>query len=167
MDKRAVPEKPILCPSAQPDEEGAQVFGVMIDTPEAGMRVGYLTEAQPVTPDIVAASQPARPGRGAARRRPLHGWRMRPFRRVRLQARGARHQHARPGGECAAALRDPADLPLVPPGRPRRLHAVPPGGHRIAREHGPAEAGGGGGNPRVSRSGGVAAGTRSVAPASL
>jgi hypothetical protein len=61
MDKRAVPEKPILCPSAQPDEEGAQVFGVMIDTPEAGMRVGYLTEAQPVTPDIVAASQPARP----------------------------------------------------------------------------------------------------------
>ena len=49
---------------------------------------------------------------------------------------GARHQHALPGGECAAlALRDPADLPLVPQERPRCLvDSVPPGGHRIARE---------------------------------
>jgi len=56
-----VPDKPILCPSAQPDMEDARVFGVLIDTPDAGMRVGYLTEAQPITPDIVAASQPAKP----------------------------------------------------------------------------------------------------------
>jgi hypothetical protein len=58
---RSVPEKPILCPSAQPDTADAKVFGVFIDTPQAGMRVGYLTEAQPITPDIVAATQPARP----------------------------------------------------------------------------------------------------------
>jgi hypothetical protein len=57
-----VPEKPVLCPSAQPDTADAKVFGVLIDTPDAGMRVGYLTEAQPITPDIVAAAQPARPG---------------------------------------------------------------------------------------------------------
>jgi hypothetical protein len=57
----SVPEKPILCPSAQPDTANAKVFGVFIDTPQAGMRVGYLTEAQPITPDIVAATQPARP----------------------------------------------------------------------------------------------------------
>jgi hypothetical protein len=59
--EQPVSDKPILCPSAQPDFEDAKVFGVMIDTPEAGMRVGYLTEAQPITPDIVAAAQPARP----------------------------------------------------------------------------------------------------------
>lgn len=55
------PDQPILCPSAQPDMEDAQVIGVFIDTPEAGLRVGYLTEAQPVTPEILAAAQPARP----------------------------------------------------------------------------------------------------------
>ncbi len=55
------PDKPILCPSAQSDWDDAQVIGVLVDTPEDGRRVGYLTEAQPVTPDIVDATKPARP----------------------------------------------------------------------------------------------------------
>jgi len=55
------PEKPILCPSAQPDMADAKVFGVMTGKQEAGLRVGYLTEAQPVTPDVIAASAPAAP----------------------------------------------------------------------------------------------------------
>lgn len=54
-------DKPILCPSAQPDMAGAQVFGVLTGTPEAGLRVGYLTETQPVAPDLLAASGPAAP----------------------------------------------------------------------------------------------------------
>jgi hypothetical protein len=58
---RSLPEKPILCPSARPDTADTKVYGVFIDTPQAGVRVGYLTEAQPITPDIVAATQPARP----------------------------------------------------------------------------------------------------------
>ena len=55
------PEKPILCPSAQPDVSDAKVFGVMTGTQETGLRVGYLNEAQPVTPDVLAASGPAAP----------------------------------------------------------------------------------------------------------
>jgi hypothetical protein len=56
-----LPTQPILCPSAQPDMEDAQVIGVFVDTPEVGKRVGYLTEPQPVTADVLAATQPARP----------------------------------------------------------------------------------------------------------
>ena len=59
--EQPVPDKPILCPSAQPDWEDAQVFGVQVTTPESGRRVGYLTEAQPVTPEILSATEPARP----------------------------------------------------------------------------------------------------------
>jgi hypothetical protein len=55
------PEQPILCPSAQPEEPDARVFGVFVGTPGADGRVGYLTEAQPATPEILAASGPVRP----------------------------------------------------------------------------------------------------------
>jgi hypothetical protein len=51
---RSAPVKPILCPSAQPNTADAKVFGVFIDTIQVGMRVGYLAEAQPITPAIVA-----------------------------------------------------------------------------------------------------------------
>jgi hypothetical protein len=54
-------EKPILCPSAQPEWQGALVFGVQTGTPAVGLRVGYLTEALPVTPEILAAAAPATP----------------------------------------------------------------------------------------------------------
>jgi hypothetical protein len=59
--KRDPVEKPILCPSAQPEWEAAQVFGVQTGTQAEGLRVGYLTEAQLVTPDVLAASAPAMP----------------------------------------------------------------------------------------------------------
>jgi hypothetical protein len=49
-------ERPILCPSAQPDMTDAKVFGVQTGNPKDGLRVGYLTEAHPVTPEILAAS---------------------------------------------------------------------------------------------------------------
>ena len=54
-------DKPILCPSAQPGMDDARVFGVQTVTAEGEFRVGYLTEAQPVTPDILAASGAAPP----------------------------------------------------------------------------------------------------------
>jgi hypothetical protein len=54
-------EKPLLCPSAQPDLADAQIFGVQIGTSESDLRVGYLTEARPVTPDVLASSGAAGP----------------------------------------------------------------------------------------------------------
>jgi hypothetical protein len=60
MDDQS-PDKPILCPSAQPDTDGAKVFGVFVETADAVLRVGYLTEAQPVSPDILAATGERRP----------------------------------------------------------------------------------------------------------
>jgi hypothetical protein len=54
-------DKPILCPSAQPDVTGAKVFGVMTGTGQDGLRVGYLGEAQAVSPDVLAAAAPAAP----------------------------------------------------------------------------------------------------------
>jgi hypothetical protein len=54
-------ERPILCPSAQPEMPGAEVFGVLTGSEESGRRVGYLSEAQPLTPDLVAAAAPAAP----------------------------------------------------------------------------------------------------------
>ena len=54
-------DKPILCPSAQPDAADAKVFGVMTDAGQDGLRVGYLSEAQPISPDVLAAATPAAP----------------------------------------------------------------------------------------------------------
>jgi hypothetical protein len=50
----------LLCPSAQPDTEGSVVFGV-ITGPKERRRVGYLTEKQPVTDELLGLAQPARP----------------------------------------------------------------------------------------------------------
>jgi hypothetical protein len=52
--------KQIDCPSSQATAEGARIFGVMTGTPEAH-RVGYLTEALPVTEELLALSGPAKP----------------------------------------------------------------------------------------------------------
>ena len=48
------------CPSAPASAEGARIFGVMTGTPEAH-RVGYLTEALPVTVLLLALSGPVKP----------------------------------------------------------------------------------------------------------
>ena len=49
----------LLCPSAQPDQPGARVFGVQTMTEDRERRVGYLTETVPVTADVLALSGPA------------------------------------------------------------------------------------------------------------
>ena len=50
----------LLCPSAQPDTPGSVVFGVITGSPQR-RRVGYLTEKQAVTEDLLKLAQPARP----------------------------------------------------------------------------------------------------------
>jgi hypothetical protein len=59
--ERPAPERPILCPSAEPDMTDAKVFGVQTGSVEDGFRVGYLTEAHPATPDILSVSGDVEP----------------------------------------------------------------------------------------------------------
>ncbi len=49
-----------LCPSTQPEVEGGVVFGVVSGTGEQP-HVAYLTNPQPITPEILALSQPVKP----------------------------------------------------------------------------------------------------------
>jgi hypothetical protein len=49
-----------LCPSAQPDQEGAVAFGIVGGTAEEP-RVGYLEERLPVTPELLELAKPVRP----------------------------------------------------------------------------------------------------------
>jgi len=52
--------KQIDCPSAQATADGARIFGMMTGAPDA-RRVGYLTEAQPVSEKLLALAGPAKP----------------------------------------------------------------------------------------------------------
>ena len=52
--------RPLDCPSAQAGAQDARVFGVLTGTPDA-LRVGYLTETQPVSNELVALAAPAKP----------------------------------------------------------------------------------------------------------
>jgi hypothetical protein len=52
--------KPIDCPSAPATADGARIFGVMTGTPDAH-RVGYLSEALPVSEKLLALAGPAKP----------------------------------------------------------------------------------------------------------
>ena len=49
------------CPSARPEMAGSTVFGIVGGTAEEP-RVGYLTAPVPVTREILALAEPARPG---------------------------------------------------------------------------------------------------------
>ena len=49
-----------LCPSARPEMPGAVAFGIVAGTVEAPLLV-HLTEAQPVTEELLALAQPAEP----------------------------------------------------------------------------------------------------------
>jgi hypothetical protein len=49
----AVPDRPRLCPSAQPDMKGSRVLGVVGGSAEAPL-VSYLNEAIPVTDKLLA-----------------------------------------------------------------------------------------------------------------
>jgi hypothetical protein len=53
--------RPILCPSAQPHCEGAQVFGVVGGTADAPA-VAYLSAPQPVSDELMQLSRPVRLG---------------------------------------------------------------------------------------------------------
>lgn len=48
------------CPSAQPDMQGARVFGVRRRGPD-GPQTGYLDHAVDVTPDVLAMTGPVKP----------------------------------------------------------------------------------------------------------
>jgi len=52
--------KQIDCPSAQATAEGARIFGMITGAPDA-RRVGYLTEAQPVSEKLLSRAGPAKP----------------------------------------------------------------------------------------------------------
>lgn len=54
-------EEALLCPSAQPEESGARVFGVQTIGRDQRRQVGYLQQALPVTEDVLALSGPAAP----------------------------------------------------------------------------------------------------------
>jgi hypothetical protein len=55
------PERPLRCPSAQPEMPDAQILGVVRgDTEER--RIAYLNEFVPATADILAQAAPAIPG---------------------------------------------------------------------------------------------------------
>ena len=53
-------DRPKLCPSAQPDMEGAVAFGVVGGTAEEPV-VSYLREPLPVTPELLQLARPVRP----------------------------------------------------------------------------------------------------------
>ncbi|TPQ26953.1 nitrogen fixation protein [Methylomonas koyamae] len=50
----------VLCPSAQPEWDGAQVIGVMAGTPEQP-EMAYLNTPQPVTEQVLAMAGPLTP----------------------------------------------------------------------------------------------------------
>lgn len=52
--------KQIDCPSAQATAEGARIFGMITGAPDV-RRVGYLTEAQPVSEKLLSLAGPAKP----------------------------------------------------------------------------------------------------------
>jgi hypothetical protein len=59
------PDKPTttqtLCPSVVGLDAEARIFGVRTGSAEQGFRIGYLTEALPVTEELTAAIAPAKP----------------------------------------------------------------------------------------------------------
>jgi hypothetical protein len=51
----------LLCPSSQPNHPDARVFGVQTGSSPETFRVGYLTEAHPVTEELLARTGDALP----------------------------------------------------------------------------------------------------------
>ncbi len=98
-------DAPILCPSAQPDHPDAVVFGVQAMRTDQHRQVGYLTDLQPVTPEILALSGPAKPTEVLRIAAPCMG-------------HGCRHFD---GTTCALASRVAGMLDPVVSGLPRCL----------------------------------------------
>ena len=51
----------LLCPSITSIRADAQVFGVVIESAPGALQVGYLTEALPAAPELLATAAPAKP----------------------------------------------------------------------------------------------------------
>jgi len=49
------PQRPLMCPSAQPEMDGSVVLGVLEDTPE-GRRLAWIEEPLPVTPELLSST---------------------------------------------------------------------------------------------------------------
>jgi hypothetical protein len=60
VTKASAPDR-LLCPSSQPNHPEARVFGVRMGSSPDNFRVGYLTQAQPVTEELLARSGAAQP----------------------------------------------------------------------------------------------------------
>ncbi len=97
----AAPSRAIDCPSARPDDDGARIYGVVIGDP-ARQRVAYLTEARPLTPELLALAGESKPTEL--------------FRIAAPCAHGA-CQHFT-GGSCSLAQRVVALAPAVVAGLP-------------------------------------------------
>jgi len=61
MTEAAKTPPPASCPSITSFSPDAQIFGVLTGSATAGFQVGYLTEALPATPGLLAAAVPAKP----------------------------------------------------------------------------------------------------------
>jgi hypothetical protein len=61
MTKTANTSPTLLCPSVTSIGPDAQIFGVLTVSAAEGLQVGYLTEALPATPELLAAAAPAKP----------------------------------------------------------------------------------------------------------
>jgi hypothetical protein len=61
MTQTAKPTPKSLCPSQTSIGPDAQIFGILTESAGEGFQVGYLTEALPATPELLAAAAPARP----------------------------------------------------------------------------------------------------------
>jgi hypothetical protein len=88
--------KEIDCPSATGTEEGARIFGAVTGTPEAH-RVGYLTEALPVSEKLLALAGSAEPTQ---------------IFRIAARCEHGRCKHFRDSG-CSLAQRVVEGLPVV------------------------------------------------------
>jgi hypothetical protein len=61
MIRRVKRATKLFCPSQTSIGPDAQIFGVLTGSTAEGFRVGYLTEALPAAPELLAAAAPAKP----------------------------------------------------------------------------------------------------------
>ena len=61
MKQTAKTTPSLSCPSITSIGPDAQVFGVVIGSAPDALQVGYLTEALPATPELLATAAPAKP----------------------------------------------------------------------------------------------------------
>ena len=126
-----MPTRPeTLCPSAQPDWEGARVIGVVGGTPERP-QTAYLDQAQPVTQEILDLAGPVAPAEVFRFAAPCAGSACGHYdgeeHKCRLAEKTVRWVEQ--GRGQPAEVLDPRLVPVVAAGRAGGLQALPAGGH--------------------------------------